>query len=270
MKFSHSHWFNYRILFHKTNFSSNMPKRTEWVGDKIQVPLTLYRQRQPLRSPEGWWTRISRQSAYEGGWACQTYAPATFTPQEIPLVVTFVRSWSHKRAKERPAYGAVSQPNAPYPTPEGSNKVHKTTTHPLWSSVYLKMEKGTCKLMRMCEVCGQRRELLLRPYTKWALLCWILIKICGRFCWVDGEVHLLSHTEVPGIESRWARYLLHLCRPTLGPCQPPPNMYRVSFPAVKRPERRVDNPTPPPLLRAWFKNIVQPYLYFSSGPSCPF
>jgi len=60
-------------------------------------------------------------------------------------------------------------------------------------------------------------------------------KICERYCWVDGEVHLLSYTRVPGIESRWERYLLHPCRPAPRPSQPPVNTYRVPFPAVKRP-----------------------------------
>jgi hypothetical protein len=57
-------------------------------------------------------------------------------------------------------------------------------------------------LVRMCEVCGKHRKVLLRPYAKWALLCRILTKSVKGFAGVDGEVHLLSYTGVPGIESR--------------------------------------------------------------------
>ena len=43
-------------------------------------------------------TRMYRQTAHEGDKGCKLYAPAAFTPQEIPLVLISVRSSVHPTA----------------------------------------------------------------------------------------------------------------------------------------------------------------------------
>jgi hypothetical protein len=49
-----------------------------------KVKLSHYRPKQALGVPGGSGSRISRQSAHEGG-KVQTYAPAVFTPRNLDL-----------------------------------------------------------------------------------------------------------------------------------------------------------------------------------------
>ena len=51
---------------------------------------------QAQRVPGGWGSQISRW------WGCQLYAPATFTPHEISLVLISVRGWVKPRAIAQP------------------------------------------------------------------------------------------------------------------------------------------------------------------------
>jgi hypothetical protein len=70
----------------------------------------------------------------------------------------------------------------------------------------------------------------------------------------------------PEMESRLGRDFPHPSRPALGPTQVLYNGYWVSFLAIKRPGRGVDQP-PPSSVEV--KERVELYLYYSSGPSWP-
>jgi len=59
---------------------------------KVKVKQSHYRPREALRVPGRWDSQI----------LCQHYAPATFTPQEIFLVLISVRGWVNRRAIVRP------------------------------------------------------------------------------------------------------------------------------------------------------------------------
>jgi len=59
---------------------------------------SLYSPGQALRVSGGWGFQISRQSAHESGKSCQSYAPATVTPQEVFLVLISVTGWVDPRA----------------------------------------------------------------------------------------------------------------------------------------------------------------------------
>jgi hypothetical protein len=66
-----------------------------------------------------------------------------------------------------------------------------------------------------------------------------------------------------GIESRWGRDFAHPSRP---PWDPPSHLYRVPFPAVKRPGHDLKH-APPSSVEV--EERVELYLYTSSGPSWP-
>jgi hypothetical protein len=52
--------------------------------------------------PGGWGFQISRKLSHDGGYVCQPYAPAAFTPQEIFLVLISVTGRVNPRATVRP------------------------------------------------------------------------------------------------------------------------------------------------------------------------
>jgi hypothetical protein len=69
------------------------------IKDNINLKQPHYRPGRALSVPGGWGSQISRPSTHEGG---KPYAPASFTPQEIFLVLISVRSWVKSRAIVRP------------------------------------------------------------------------------------------------------------------------------------------------------------------------
>ena len=84
----------------------------------------------------------------------------------------------------------------------------------------------------------------------------------------DSSVDIATRYELdgPGIEFRWGRDFQQPSRPALGPTQPPVQMGTGSFPGVKRPGRRADQPPP---FSAKVKERVEIHLYSPSGPSWP-
>jgi hypothetical protein len=73
---------------------------------EVKVKQSHYRPGQAQRVLGGWDSKISRQSAHDGGKAVRPYAPADFTPpsppQEVFLVLISVRDWVDPRAIMRP------------------------------------------------------------------------------------------------------------------------------------------------------------------------
>ena len=62
-----------------------------------KVKQSHYRPGQALGVAGGWGYQIPRYSAHEGGSGCQPYAPATFTPHKVFLVLISVRGWVEPR-----------------------------------------------------------------------------------------------------------------------------------------------------------------------------
>jgi len=73
--------------------------------------------------------------------------------------------------------------------------------------------------------------------------------------------------DSPGIESRWGARFSAPVQTGHGAYPASYTMDTWSFPGVKRPWRGVDHPPPS---SAEVKERVELYLYFLSGPSCPF
>jgi hypothetical protein len=118
---------------------SSLPK------GKKKVKLSHYRREGALGVPGGWGSRISRQSAHEGGKVVSlTHRPPL--PQERFLVLISVRGWVDPRAHnatgrikslknssdsignrtcDLPVCSAVPQPTAPLRTPSSLPKVMK-------------------------------------------------------------------------------------------------------------------------------------------------
>jgi hypothetical protein len=110
----------------------------------VKIKLSRYRPGQALGVPGGWGSRISRQSAHQGGKVVSpTHWPSL--PQEGFLVLISVRGWVDARATMRPeglslkncsdfignrtrdlpACIAVPQPNAPPRSPYSNTSVFK-------------------------------------------------------------------------------------------------------------------------------------------------
>jgi len=71
----------------------NDNSKCTYIKTPVKLQQSLYRSGQTLRVPGAWGSQISRQSVHDG-----VKAPATFTLQEILLVLIFVRSWVDSRA----------------------------------------------------------------------------------------------------------------------------------------------------------------------------
>jgi hypothetical protein len=69
----------------------------------VKVKLSRYRSGEALGVPGGWGSRISRQSAHEGGKVVSpTHRPSLPPPKEEYLVLISVRGWFDPRATMQP------------------------------------------------------------------------------------------------------------------------------------------------------------------------
>jgi len=85
---------NYITIINKIlTLLKHIPSKGKGKGKAIH-----YRPGQALRFPGGWGSKITRQSAHEGGKVVSLTHRPPFTPQEVFLVLISVRGWVDSRA----------------------------------------------------------------------------------------------------------------------------------------------------------------------------
>jgi hypothetical protein len=101
LRYSVSCWIIILLFFELLHHYVTILWITALVKVKVKVTISRYRPRRALEVPGGWASRISRQSAHEGG---KVVSPThrLSLPQEGFLVLISVRGWVDSRATIRP------------------------------------------------------------------------------------------------------------------------------------------------------------------------